>query len=259
MQNQINPPRLAFLASPSDRAQGALSNFIQTHGQHSPEEADILVVLGGDGFMLQSLHTYRTMNKPFYGINYGSVGFLMNQTTVDELRSQIANAVETSLHPLKMLALDHKGRPHTAYAINEISVLRHSAMAAHLNIQVDGVSRLDKLVCDGIMVSTPAGSSAYNLSAHGPIIPLGASLLALTPISPFRPRNWRGALLPDTAAITITALDPDQRPVNVAADSQSFEMIIRLEVSQSRSARYLLLFNPGHNLEERILNEQFTA
>lgn len=252
-------PKLAFLASPSDRAQGALTLYTQRYGQCIPEEADILVVLGGDGFMLNSLHTHRTLHKPFYGINFGSVGFLMNETAVQDLYAQLTNTVETVLHPLKMLALDNLGKPHTAYAINEVSVLRHSAMAAHLNIQVDGILRLEKLVCDGILVSTPAGSSAYNLSAHGPIIPLGASLLALTPICPFRPRSWRGALLPDMAKITISALNPDQRPINIAADSQLFENIIKVEVSQSRSTQYRLLFNPGHNLEERILNEQFSS
>lgn len=251
--------KLAFLASPSDRAQEALAQFTRHHGQWSPQEADVLVVLGGDGFMLHSLHTYRTLNKPFYGINYGSVGFLMNETVVQGLSDQITNAVETILHPLKMLALDNQGRPRTAYAINEVSALRLSALAAHLNIQVDGITRLEKLVCDGVLVSSAAGSSAYNLSVHGPIIPLGSNLMALTPISPFRPRSWRGALLPDTAKITITALDPDQRPINISADSQLFENIVRVEVSQSRSAQYRLLFNPGHNLEERILNEQFTS
>jgi NAD+ kinase len=256
---QAHDLKLAFLASPTPRAQSALTEFTTEHGQYQPEDADVLIVLGGDGFMLHSLHSYRSLHKPFYGINFGSVGFLMNGHVNHELKYHIQNAIETVLYPLKMSAIDEEGRSHMAYAINEISVIRCSAMAAHLSIHVDGIQRLEKLVCDGILVATPAGSSAYNLSAHGPIIPLGTRLLALTPISSFRPRRWRGALLPDTAHITIKALDPKERPINVAVDSQSFNHIVTVDVVQSRSTHYRLLFNPGHNLEERILNEQFVT
>lgn len=251
--------KLAFIASSSPRAQKALKSYELLHKNHLPEEADVLVVLGGDGFMLHNLHTYRTLNKPFYGINYGSVGFLMNQASTENLSELITTSRETILHPLKMLALDHQNHPHTAYAINEISTLRQSAMASNLRIEIDGIPRIEKLVCDGVLVSTPAGSSAYNLSVHGPIIPLGADLLALTPISPFQPRNWRGALLPDSAKITITALEATKRPMSVSADSQLFKNIIRVDISQSRSTEYTLLFDPGHNLEERILQEQFIS
>lgn len=248
---------LCFLASDRKKSQDILSKYVDQYGQCSPEKAKIIVVLGGDGFMLQQLQKYGHLNKPFYGINYGTIGFLMNQTPVSNLAYHIKEAQKTTLYPLKMIAVDMDGVTHTLYAFNEISLLRHSALAAHVRIIVDEKERLDCLICDGILVATPAGSSAYNLSAHGPIIPIGTKLLAMTPISPFRPRRWRGALLPDTAKIKVDVLTPELRPVNASADSQLIEKVKCIEVTQDLSRSYQLLFNPGHNLEERILQEQF--
>lgn len=251
--------RFHFLASQSAKSQEALLTFTHQHQQYSPEEADILVILGGDGFMLQSLQKYGHLKKPFYGINYGTVGFLMNETTPDTLEENSQKADNTSVYPLKMTAINLENEKHILYAFNEISLLRQSALAAHIRIIIDEVERLDCLMCDGILVSTPAGSSAYNLSAHGPILPIGTKLLAMTPISPFRPRRWRGALLPDTANIVIEVLSPHDRPVNASADAQMIEKVKEIRVQQDTSTSYQLLFNPDHNLEDRLLQEQFTA
>lgn len=246
-----------FIASDNPKAQGALPLFVKKYGQSTPEKADVIIVLGGDGFILHALQKYISLNKPFYGIHYGTIGFLMNESPVDQLVDYIQNAQRTLLHPLKMTAIDSHQCQHVVYAFNEVSLLRHSALAAHIGIQVNGVERLDLLMCDGILVATPAGSSAYNLSAHGPIIPIGAKLLAMTPISPFRPRRWRGALLPDTATIKMSVLDSHHRPVNASADAQLIERVVSIQVEQDLSMGYELLFNPGHNLEDRILQEQF--
>lgn len=248
-----------FLASDRPLSQEVLSDYIDQYGQCSPEMAQFFIVLGGDGFMLQQLQKYGHFNKPFYGIHYGTIGFLMNQTTVHDLAYHIKEAQMTTLYPLKMTIIDWQDNHHTLYAFNEISLLRQSAMAAHIRIIIDEIERLDCLMCDGILVATPAGSTAYNLSAHGPIIPIGTKLLAMTPISPFRPRRWRGALLPDTARIKVEILSPELRPVNASADAQLIENVKSIEVHQKLSMSYQLLFNPGHNLEERILQEQFLA
>jgi NAD+ kinase len=215
--------------------------------------------LGGDGFMLYALHHYGYLNKPFYGINYGTIGFLMNETTFDDLTERVEAAQESLLHPLKMIITDLLGKSHLAYAINEISLLRQSALAANIRVLINGIERLACLIADGILVSTPAGSSAYNLSAHGPIIPIGAKLLALTPISPFRPRRWRGALLRDTDMIRFEILSPELRPVNASADAQLIEHVKSIDVCEDLSITYRLLFNADHNIEERILQEQFSS
>lgn len=252
-------PRFHFIASQNSKSQKALAAFIHKYHQQSLDDADILVVLGGDGFMLHMLQKYGYLKKPFYGINYGTIGFLMNKSSTEELENNIQKVEKTLVYPLKMTAIDLEDQEHHFYAFNEISLLRQSALAAHLRIVIDRVERLDRLICDGILVATPAGSSAYNLSAHGPIIPIGTKLLAMTPISPFRPRRWRGALLPDTAQIVIQVLSPHERPVNASADAHTIEKVKEIRVQQDASTSYHLLFNPGHNLEDRILQEQFIS
>lgn len=252
-------PLFSFLASESPKAQEALLLFTQKYGQHTPEEADIIIVLGGDGYMLNALHHYAHLDKPFYGINYGTIGFLMNETFVDDLIGHVEAAQESFLHPLKMIVTDIFEKSYQTYAINEVSLLRQSALAANIRVFINGIERLECLIADGILVATPAGSSAYNLSAHGPIIPIGAKLLALTPISPFRPRRWRGALLRDTDMIRFEILSPELRPVNASADAQLFEHVKRVDVCQDLSITYRLLFNADHNIEERILQEQFSS
>ncbi len=217
----------------------------------------MIVALGGDGFMLQTLHAFMNSGKPIYGLNCGSVGFLMNELTEDDLPARIAAAVENTLHPLAMTAVDAAGKTFKGYAINEVSLIRQSFQAAKLRITIDGNVRLEELICDGILVATPAGSTAYNLSAHGPILPINAPLLALTPISAFRPRTWRGALLPDHVTVKIEALEADKRPINVAADNEEFKSVVTVSVSQDRKARSLILFDPDHSWDERILTEQF--
>lgn len=248
---------LAFIAAATKEAQKANEALQKLYGTTTPEKADIIIVLGGDGFMLKSLHQFQNLEKPVYGINYGSVGFLMNTDHEADLISRLKMAKETILHPLKMIATDTMGKRTVDHAINEVSLLRQTAQAAKIRIEVDGVSRLDNLVCDGILLATPAGSTAYNLSAHGPIIPINANLLALTPISAFRPRRWRGALLPDSAHVALEILESDKRPVSASADGHEVRDVKHVEVHQDTKARYRLLFDPHHNLEERILGEQF--
>lgn len=222
-----------------------------------PEDADIVVALGGDGFMLQTLHAFMDTGKPIYGMNCGSVGFLMNEFSEDRLRERLAAATQTNVHPLSMTAVDESGARHTAYAINEVSLLRQSYQAAKLRIEIDGKVRLDELICDGVLVATPAGSTAYNLSAHGPILPIYAPLLALTPISAFRPRTWRGALLPDHVTVRISAHEADKRPINAVADNVEFKSVVEVVVKQDREAQSIIMFDPDHSWDERILSEQF--
>lgn len=247
----------AFIAAVTDEAQKAKEMLQHLYPAISPDKADVIIVLGGDGFMLKTLHQYQSLEKPVYGINYGSVGFLMNADQEENLLDRVKAAKEAVLHPLKTTATDARGKTISAHAINEVSLLRQTAQAAKIRIYVDRVLRLDTLVCDGILIATPAGSTAYNLSAHGPIIPINANLLALTPISAFRPRRWRGALLPDTAHVTLEILEADKRPVSASADDLEIRDVQRVEIHQDPKTKYRLLFDPHHNLEERILGEQF--
>lgn len=249
--------KLAFLAAPVEEAQRALKKFQQVCTIASPEEADVLVALGGDGFMLHVLHRHQALAKPVYGINFGSVGFLMNADNPENLYDRISSAQVTALNPLKMTAYPNHGKPITAHAINEVSLLRQTSQAAKIRIYSDGIQRLESLSCDGILLATPAGSTAYNLSAHGPIIPMGANLLAMTPISAFRPRHWRGALLPDRVKTTFEILEPEKRSVSATADYLEVRDVLRVEIEQDNSIAYTLLFDPDHNLEERIIREQF--
>ncbi len=249
--------RIAFVASRAPEAEAALAVLVRRYGNAEPAQADVIVPLGGDGFMLQTLHKFMTAGKPFYGMHRGTVGFLMNEFNEDGLRERLAAAEPTTIHPLVMRASDASGRVHEYRAINEVSVFRQIYQAARLRILVDGKERLGELVADGVLVATPAGSTAYNLSVQGPIIPIGAPLLALTPISPFRPRHWRGALLPDRATVTIEVLDPERRPVAAVADHDEVRAAHRVEIRRDRDIAMKMLFDPGHSLDERILREQF--
>jgi NAD+ kinase len=248
---------LAFISSGTDEARAAQERLSQRYRAVPPEKANVVVALGGDGFMLQTLHAFMNTGKPIYGMNCGSVGFLMNDFGEDALRDRISAAVVTAVHPLAMRAIDADGKRHKAYAINEVSLLRQSYQAAKLRISIDGQVRMEELICDGVLVSTPVGSTAYNLSAHGPILPINAPLLALTPISPFRPRLWRGALLPDRAKVSIDALEVEKRPINAVADHTEFKSVVQVTVAQDRRARSLIMFDPDHSWDERILSEQF--
>ena len=252
-----NTQKLSFISSDAEEAQVAGARLRARYGENTPEEADIVVALGGDGLMLATLHRLMGSGKPIYGMNRGSVGFLMNEYAEDFLCERLAAAERSLVHPLLMQATDSSGITHSAHAINEVSLFRQSYQAAKLKLSIDGRPRLDELVADGILVATPAGSTAYNLSANGPILPLNAPMLALTPISPFRPRRWRGAILPDTAQISIEALEPEKRPVNAVADHVEFRSVHRVTVSIDRSVDLLMLHDPGHSLDERILREQF--
>ncbi len=250
-------PRIAFVASPTAEAQDARTRLAQRYGDTAPGEADVIVALGGDGLMLQTLHRFMNSGKPIYGMHRGTVGFLMNDFREDGLPERLGEAETTLIHPLLMRALDAKGHRHEAYAINEVSLFRQAYQAARLRILIDGKVRLAELVADGVMVATPAGSTAYNLSAQGPIIPINAPLLALTPISPFRPRRWRGALLPDTATVGIEVLEAEKRPVAAVADHDEVRDVRSVEVSMDHKIAIPMLFDPGHSLDERILREQF--
>ena len=249
--------RIAFVASPIAEAQDARARLAKRYGDTDPADADIIVALGGDGLMLQTLHRFMTSGKPIYGMHRGTVGFLMNEFREEGLPERLSEAQSTLIHPLLMRARDAKGNRHEAYAINEVSLFRQAYQAARLRILVDGKERLAELVADGVMVATPAGSTAYNLSAQGPIIPINAPLLALTPISPFRPRRWRGALLPDTARVGIEVLEADKRPVAAVADHDEVRDVRSVEISMDRKIAIPMLFDPGHSLDERILREQF--
>ena len=252
-------PRIGFLASTVDEAALALDRLQQRYGVHAPEEADVVVALGGDGLMLSAMHRFMNTGIPIYGMNRGSVGFLMNEYAEEGLLERLARAIPTTIHPLAMEALDTEGRHHAGRALNEVSLLRQTHQAAKLRISVDHRVRMEELICDGALVATPAGSTAYNLSAHGPILPITASMLALTPISPFRPRRWRGALLPSTARVRFDVLEPDKRPVAVAADADETRHVLRVDIVENRADRAVMLFDPGHSLEDRILNEQFSG
>lgn len=248
---------IAFMASPSDEAEAARQRLIARYGEVVPDKADVIVALGGDGLMLQALHSFMDTDKPIFGMNRGSVGFLMNEYNEDDLPGRLRRAVATAIHPLAMTATDIAGTVHSAIAINEVSLLRQSHQAAKLRISIDDKVRLDELICDGVLVATPAGSTAYNHSASGPILPIYAPLLALTPISPFRPRRWRGALLPSRARVLIETLEADKRPASACADHHEIRDVVRVEVRENARSRGLVLFDSNHNWDERILTEQF--
>jgi NAD+ kinase len=252
-------PRLAFLASDRPEAIEARDQLARRYGDTPEAEADVLVALGGDGFMLETLHRTIDSRRPIYGMNRGSVGFLMNDYVETDLPERIAAAEQATIHPLSMQALDNEGRHHAALAINEVSLLRQTRQTAKLAITIDGKVRMPELSCDGVMVATPAGSTAYNLSAHGPIIPLDAKILALTPISAFRPRRWRGALLSHTAKVRIEVLEADKRPVSVVADNFEVRRVAGVDVVEDRSVGLTMLFDAGRSLEERVLAEQFSV
>ncbi len=248
---------LAFVASETPPAQRALQRLTERYPQVPPDEADVIVVLGGDGMMLSALSSWGPAGKRLYGMNRGTVGFLMNRYEEERLDARIADARDAIIHPLRMEAVTTAGDRHTGLAINEVSLLRQTRMTARIRILVDDRERLPELVCDGVLVSTPAGSTAYNLSAHGPILPLGTPLLALTPICAFRPRRWRGALLPEAAAVTFEVLEPDNRPVSATASQLEVRHVRTVAVKADRTTALTLLFDPEHHLEERILAEQF--
>lgn len=248
---------IAIVASEHPEAQAAAERLRARYPNVPAAEADIVVALGGDGLMLQTLHLFMGVEKPIYGMNRGSVGFLMNDYREDGLPERLAAAQRAVVHPLLMTALDTQGRTHTARAVNEVSMLRQTHQAAKLSIAVDGKVRMPELIADGILVSTPAGSTAYNFSTGGPILPLNAPLLALTPISAFRPRRWRGALLPDHARVTIAVQEADLRPVAAVADHTEFRRVAQVEAWLDRTVDLVMMHDPGHGLDERILREQF--
>ncbi|MGE0253036.1 MAG: NAD kinase [Alphaproteobacteria bacterium] len=253
----VDSGRVAFLAGESEAAEGARRTLAARYGDAPEDEAAVAVALGGDGFLLRTLRRVAHRGLPVYGMNRGSVGFLMNEYREDGLAERLAAAERVTVYPLLMVAKDRAGREHTSLAINEVSLLRETYQAAKLEISVDGVVRLPELVCDGALVATPAGSTAYNLSAHGPILPLGANILALTPISAFRPRRWRGALLPATATVTFRVLEEPKRPVSAVADDTEVREVVSVSVREDRSQPMTLLFDAGRTLGERILEEQF--
>lgn len=253
----MSDSKIAFVAADDAEALAALAALSARYGNADPDAAQTIVALGGDGFMLQTLHDHIGREAAIYGMNRGSVGFLMNGYDEDDLPDRLARARPVKLHPLRMLARTADGGQAEALAINEVSLLRQTRQAAKIRVHVDGVARLDELICDGLLIATPAGSTAYNLSAHGPIIPIGAELLALTPISAFRPRHWRGALLPHTARVKFEVLEAAKRPVSATADHTEIRDVLAVEVSQVQDLSVTMLFDPEHDFEERILKEQF--
>lgn len=253
---ELNGP-IVFLASQTEVAQAARARLVSLYGDAPLAQAAVIVALGGDGFMLETLHATQALDVPVYGMNRGTVGFLMNAYTEEGLPARLAAAQETVLNPLAMRAVDRHGVQHDALAINEVSLLRSGPQAVRLRISVDGRVRMEELVCDGALLATPAGSTAYNYSAHGPILPIGADVLALTAMAAFRPRRWRGALLPKSALVRFDVLDPDKRPVMADADAQPVRDVVRVEIRSEPSITHRLLFDPGHGLEERLIREQF--
>ncbi len=250
-------PKIAFTASETTTAQSACDALGALYGNVPVDQAEVIVALGGDGFMLQTLHATQTLDTPVYGMNRGTIGFLMNAYQEDDLPARLAQAEEEIINPLRMTALDAKGDMHDGLAINEVSLLRAGPQAAKLRITVDGRMRMQELVCDGALVATPAGSTAYNYSAHGPIVPIGSDVLALTAMSAFRPRRWRGALLPKKAVVRFDVLDAEKRPVMAEADSKSVRDVVSVEIRSEPDIGHRILFDPGHGLEERLIREQF--
>jgi NAD+ kinase len=249
--------KISLVASESAEAQAALRHLETLYGNVPAKTADAIVALGGDGFMLETLHRHMHDRIPIYGMNRGSVGFLMNEYSDADLPGRVARAGVSRIHPLKMIAHSADGKTSESLAINEVSLFRQTYQAAKLKISVDDKVRLEELVCDGVLVATPAGSTAYNLSAYGPILPIEAPLLALTPISPFRPRRWRGALLPNSAKIVFEVLEAEKRPVSAVADNRETRLVLRVEIAQASAIDLFMMFDPGHSLDERILSEQF--
>ena len=249
--------KIAIVAADTPEAQAAKKELEAVYDTVPVEEANVVVALGGDGLMLHTMHELASTGKRIFGMNRGSVGFLMNEYRVEGLPKRIHNAVETVIHPLRMVATDKNGRQHEALAFNEVSLFRERHQAAKLRIYVDDVVRLNELVCDGLIIATPAGSTAYNLSAHGPILPLNAPLLALTPISPFRPRRWRGAILPDNSKISVEVLEPEKRPVAAVADSRECRDVRWVDVTREEKRVARLLFDSDRPLAEKVLAEQF--
>ncbi|MBT6510208.1 MAG: NAD kinase [Rhodospirillaceae bacterium] len=251
--------KISFIASNTPQAEAALRQLRRRYDDVGLENADVIIALGGDGFMLSVLHETRDLKRPIYGMNQGTVGFLMNSFSLDDLVERLRAAELAVVHPLDMTAIDAHGKTHRAMAINEVSVFRETRQAAKIRISIDDQVRLEELVCDGVLVATPAGSTAYNLSAHGPILPIGSRSLALTPISAFRPRRWRGAILPEDTRVSFDVLDHNKRPVSAVADSTEVRDVVSVEIACDESRAVRLLFDPEHNLEERILNEQFES
>ena len=249
---------IAFVASRSPAAEQVVARLRRRYEHVTPEEADVIVALGGDGFMLETLHTYLERGVPIFGMNCGSVGFLMNEYREEGLRDRVAAASPIRVKPLHMRARTADGEIAEGTAINEVSLFRQSRQTAKIRIIVDGIVRMNELICDGVLVATPAGSTAYNLSAHGPIVPLGAGALALTPISAFRPRRWRGALLPESAHVSFEVREAQKRPVSATADSYEVRDVVRVDVHQADEVTITMLFDAEHNFEERILSEQFS-
>ncbi len=249
--------RIAFVASPIPEAEEALARLAKSYGNVAPEHADVIVALGGDGLMLQTLRRFMRSGKPIYGMHRGTVGFLMNEYREEHLRERIAAAHTAVIHPLLMHARAADGSSRDFHAFNEVSLFRQTYQAARLRILIDGKERLAELVADGVLLATPAGSTAYNLSAQGPIIPINAPLMALTPISPFRPRRWRGALLPDGARVRVEVLEADKRPVAAVADHDEVRAVLSVDIKMDQGIAMHMLFDPGHSLDERIVREQF--
>ncbi len=249
--------KLSYIANDTKHAQEALDQLEKEYGSVPTSDADVVIALGGDGTLLEALHTIKDKDVPIYGMNLGSVGFLLNDFRPENLIERLKNAHKVEINPLKMVVTDVDGNKHEAHAFNEVSLLRQTRQAAKINVKIDDVERLSELVCDGILLSTPAGSTAYNLSAHGPIIPLSAQLLALTPISAFRPRRWRGALVPWQHEVTLSVINSKKRPVSATADSTEIRNVQTVTIAQLNNAPRTLLFDPDNNLEERILKEQF--
>ncbi|NRB13761.1 MAG: NAD kinase [Rhizobiales bacterium] len=257
MGKYMNYNKLTFVASQTDEAQQALQELTSTYGNVAAENADVIIALGGDGFMLECLHKFNNCDIPIYGLNRGTIGFLMNEFSQTDLLQRLDVAEQHSVHPLKADIITMSGETHTVIAFNEVSMLRQTHQAAKLHISINQKARLEELICDGIIVATPVGSTAYNLSAQGPIIPINTPLIALTPISPFRPRSWRGALLPDSVSISIKICDPEKRPVSAVADHQEIRDISQIVIQQNKQDCATMLFDAKHGLEERILREQF--
>ena len=253
------PERLRFVASERPEAQAARDRLAERYGDCDVASAQVVVALGGDGFMLETLHQHLEAKKPIYGMNFGSVGFLMNDYKEDGLMERIGAAERAVIHPLAMSAIDGRRQQKRALAINEVSLLRQTRQTAKLRVSIDGKVRVPEMICDGALVATPAGSTAYNLSAHGPIIPINAQALALTPISVFRPRRWRGALLSHTARVTFEVLEPDKRPVSAVADNYEVRDVTEVHVAENRDISLVMLFDAGRGLEERVLSEQFSG
>ena len=246
-----------FNSSETNEAMSAKDKFVALYGQNKVENADIIVPIGGDGFLLKNLHDFHELKKPFFGLNYGSVGFLMNSQSDENLETIINNAQKTILNPLQMKATNKEKKIFNSIAYNEVSIMRQTHQAAKINIKINDIERMNGLICDGVLVSTAAGSTAYNLSAHGSIIPLDSNLLALTPISAFRPRRWRGALLSEKTKINLEVTSSDSRPASITADHNEFRNIIKAEIHSSNNNSCVILFDNKQSMEERVLKEQF--